>query len=83
MKSFIRFISLILLLVFLFSCSNKVEQPFKVEELSPWCILDFDSLDRTPQQRIAMLKQMGITKYGYNKGKGDLSKMKDEFQLAN
>lgn len=73
---------LLLLLVFLCSCTNKVEYPFKVEEVSPWCILDFDSLDRTPKQRIDMLKQMGFTKYGYNKGKGDLSEMKDEFKLA-
>jgi len=29
-----------------------------------------------------MLKEMGLTKYGYNKGKGDLTKMKEEFKLA-
>ncbi len=66
----------------LLSCSNKEGNLFKVEELSPWCIIGFDILDRTPEQRIAMLQKMGFTKYGYNKGKGDLSKMKTEFGLA-
>ncbi|MGY6648336.1 sugar phosphate isomerase/epimerase family protein [Wenyingzhuangia sp. IMCC45574] len=69
--------------VLLFACTNKKNNPsIKIREVSPWCIIGFDSLNRTPKQRISMLKQMGFTKYGYNKGKGDLSKMKDEFRLA-
>lgn len=69
--------------VLLFACTNKKNNPsIKIHEVSPWCIIGFDSLNRTPKQRISMLKQMGFTKYGYNKGKGDLSKMKDEFRLA-
>ena len=86
MKNYIQLISLFSILAFLYSCTdtntNRVEQPFKVAEVSPWCIIGFDSLDRTPQQRIDMLKEMGFTKYGFNKGKGDLTTMKDEFQLA-
>ncbi len=71
-----------LLLVLLCSCSQKNENLFKIEEISPWCILDFDALNRSPEQRITMLKEMGFTKYGFNKGKGDLSRMKKEFRLA-
>lgn len=82
MKNFIGLVISLVIMVFICSCADKKEQPFKLDELSAWCIIDFDSLDRTPQQRIAMLKQIGLTKYGYNKGKGDLSKMKDEFKLA-
>ncbi len=82
MKNRIKLISLLPLLVFLYSCTNTVESPINVDEVSPWCILGFDALDRTPKQRIAMLKQMGFTKYGYNKGKGDLTTMKEEFKLA-
>ena len=86
MKNYIQLISLFSILAFLYSCTdtntNQVEQPFKIAEVSPWCIIGFDSLDRTPQQRIDMLKEMGFTKYGFNKGKGDLTTMKDEFQLA-
>lgn len=82
MKKLIGLNSFLLLLVMLFSCDQKVDRPFKVEELSPWCILGFDVLDRTPEQRMEMLKEMGFTKYGFNKGKGDLTTMKKEFQLA-
>lgn len=82
MKNLIGLNISVLLLVFLYSCTNKADPIFKVEEITPWCILGFDALDRTPKQRIAMLKQMGFTKYGYNKGKGDLSRMKEEFKLA-
>lgn len=82
MKSLIQLSSLFSLLVILFACTNEVESPFRVDEVSPWCILGFDSLDRTPEQRIDMLKEMGFTKYGYNKGKGDLTTMKAEFNLA-
>jgi len=78
MKNFIGLIFFVLL----FSCSKKESYQFKMNELSPWCIKGFDILDRTPQERIAMLQELGLTKYGYNKGKGDLTKMKEEFKLA-
>jgi len=72
----------ILFVLSFYSCSNKVNESFKVEALSPWCIRGFDSLDRSPEQRIAMLRQMGFTKYGYNKGKGQVDEMKEEFKRA-
>ncbi|MFD2823393.1 sugar phosphate isomerase/epimerase family protein [Lacinutrix iliipiscaria] len=82
MKNSKTIICLLLLLIFVSSCSNNIESQFKVDKISPWCIIGFDALDRSPKQRIDMLKQMGFTKYGYNKGKGDLTKMKEEFKLA-
>jgi len=81
-KNFIRLNILVLELVFVFSCSSNVEYSIDVKDVSPWCILEFDSLDRTPKERIAMLKEMGFTKYGFDKVKGDLSTMKEEFKLA-
>jgi len=83
MKNLFRITISLLLAVLLVACMNKnSKELFKVDEVSPWCIIGFDSLNRTPDQRIAMLKQMGFTKYGFNKGTGDLSTMKDEFKLA-
>ncbi|WP_185968966.1 sugar phosphate isomerase/epimerase [Carboxylicivirga sp. M1479] len=68
---------------FVCTCTHKENKAlFSIDEVSPWCIIGFDSLNRTPEQRIDMLKQMGFTKYGFEKGKGDLSFMKDEFKLA-
>lgn len=72
----------ILFLVLLCSCTSEMKYSLNIEEVSPWCIIGFDSLERTPAQRIAMLKEMGFKKYGYNKGKGDFSEMKNEFKLA-
>ena len=46
----------LVLLVFLCSWTKKVEHPFMTDEFSACCIIDFDSLDRTPEQRISMLK---------------------------
>lgn len=82
MKKLIGFNILLLFMVVLFSCTNKVEYAIEVADVSPWCILGFDSLDRTPNQRIAMLKEMEFKKYGYNKGKGHLNEMIEEFKLA-
>ena len=47
MKNFIVFT----FLIFLFTCANKVEKStnssstIEVSDVSPWCILGFDSLD--------------------------------------
>ena len=82
MKNQITLIISFLIFVCLFACMSESKDLIVVDDVAPWCIIDFDSLDRSPEQRIAMLKEMGFTKYGFNKGKGDLSKMKYEFKLA-
>ncbi|WP_411894416.1 Ig-like domain-containing protein [Winogradskyella sp. A2] len=61
---------------------NMVDGKSLIDEVSPWCIIGFDSQDRTPGQRIALLNEMGFKKYGYNRGKGDLSTMIEEFKLS-
>ncbi|WP_179352573.1 sugar phosphate isomerase/epimerase family protein [Winogradskyella vidalii] len=82
MKNLIQTHLLVLVLVFLSSCKSTVEYSINTKEVSPWAILGFDALNRTPQERIAMLNEMGFTKYGLNKGNGDLSTMIEEFKLA-
>lgn len=81
-KRVCRLSSLLLVLLLCYSCNKQTDNPFEAQALSPWCIVDFDALDRTPAQRIAMLKKMGFKRYGYDKGKGDLSTMHEEFRLA-
>ena len=44
--------------------------------------MNFDSLERSPEERIEMLKEMGFKKYGYNWDDIHLDVMKDEFALA-
>lgn len=75
-------IIILLFLILTSSCTNKDDTLIKIDEVSPWCILGFDSTDRTPEQRISMIKDLGLSKYGFNKGKGDLSTMLEEFKLA-
>lgn len=82
MKYLIRLNILVFAIFLLFSCNNKLKNTIDIKEVAPWCILGFDSLDRTPKERIAMLNEMGFTKYGFNKGKGDLTTMLEEFALA-
>ena len=57
-------------LAMVFACtSNKgVEnnQLFSKGNLMAWCIVPFDSLERTPRQRAAMLKELGITQLAYD-----------------
>ncbi|MCU4177349.1 sugar phosphate isomerase/epimerase family protein [Carboxylicivirga sp. N1Y90] len=82
MKKLIRLSIVVILFINISSCAKSDHELIELEGLSPWCIIDFDSLDRTPEQRIAMLKEMGFKKYGFNRGKGDLDEMKKEFKLA-
>ncbi|MBT8268425.1 MAG: sugar phosphate isomerase/epimerase [Bacteroidia bacterium] len=82
MKNSIGKLGLFLLFTIIFSCAKKVENPFNTEELTPWCLVNFDSLERSPTDRIAMLREMGFTKYGYNWDNKHLDQMKEEFALA-
>ena len=82
MKILIKGILAIVLMTLIYSCENSKEDFIKIDEVSPWCILGFDSLERTPEQRIAMLNELGLKKYGFNRGKGEFDAMKHEFKLA-
>lgn len=39
---------------------------FLREKIVAWCIVPFDSVNRTPEQRASMLKEIGITKLAYD-----------------
>lgn len=70
------------LLFILCSCNTHQQDLIDVTKVQPWCILGFDTLERTPKQRIDLLKKLELSSYGYNKGKGHLDEMEEEFQLA-
>ncbi|MCK8481668.1 hypothetical protein [Psychroserpens algicola] len=69
------------LLFICLSCSDS-ENQIQIDDISPWCIVSFDALERKPMDRITMLKNMGFTKYGYNWREKHLPEMKEEFRLA-
>ncbi|AXG71255.1 xylose isomerase-like TIM barrel [Kordia sp. SMS9] len=82
MQNFIKFRAVFFFLTLNVACQKNDTQRIKISEVAPWCILGFDTADRTPAQRIALIKELGLKKYGFNKGKGDFSTMKQEFKLA-
>ena len=48
----------------------------------PWCIVAYDSLERSPVQRIKMLKELGFVKYAYDWRDKHLDEMESELELA-
>ena len=65
----------------IFSCKSK-QPPMAMHDLLPWCISAFDSLQRTPAQRIAMVKELGFTKYAYGWRNENLAEAALEINLA-
>lgn len=66
-----------------FSCKEKNKrQIIDLENIYAWCIVPFDSLERSPEDRISMLKRLGIKKYAYDWREEHLSNMAEELRLA-
>ena len=73
--------SLTLFFFFQSSCSQEKGHQTNLE-LVPWCVVTFDSLERSPLERITMLKEMGFIKYGYETRTGYPIDLKEEINLA-
>ena len=71
----------LLILILSFSC-GKDKIKIENQDLYPWCIVAFDSLERTPQQRIDMLKDLGFNKYAYDWRDKHLKQTSEELKLA-
>lgn len=75
-------------LVSLCSCSDKKKQsiseenPFRMENLIPWSIVGFDVKERSPEERIKMLKELGYKQYAYGHRSRHIPTMKQEWELA-
>jgi sugar phosphate isomerase/epimerase len=61
---------------------NKKKNIFAKENLTAWCIVPFDSENRTPAQRIEMLKRLGFTQYAYDWRHQHISTFAEEIDLA-
>ena len=53
-----------------------------MENLFAWCIVPYDSKNRTPEERIAMLKELGFNSYAYDWRIKNLDEMEHEWKLA-
>ena len=78
--------SIVLVCLIFVSCQTttkkQVSERISTDELFPWCIVAYDSVERTPEQRITMLKEFGFTKYAYDWRDKHLDDTKKELKLA-
>ena len=65
------------------SCKEQdKKQLVNKDSIYAWCIVPYDSVNRTPKERISMLKELGIKKYAYDWREKHLSTMATELRLA-
>ena len=60
----------------------KTYSQFKIENLIPWSIVAFDSLERSPAERIAMVKDLGFSQYAFGGREKHIATMEQEIRLA-
>jgi len=72
MKIIARSFVSVLLVVLIFSCgssdkkSNGSNSLFNKDNLVAWCVVPFDSAERTPEERAAMLAELGFSNFAYD-----------------
>jgi hypothetical protein len=73
-----------LLFVFILTISSVSfsQNLFSDSNLLPWCIVPFDNQERTPEQRIDMLKRLGMKQYAYDWRTKHLPTFEKEIDLA-
>ncbi|HWA25040.1 MAG TPA: TIM barrel protein [Lacunisphaera sp.] len=55
---------------------------FAPSNLLAWCIVPFDKNQRTPAERVAMLRRLGFTQYAWDWRANHLKDLPDEIRLA-
>ena len=69
--------------LFAASCTEaKKEYIIDIENIYAWCIVPYDSENRSPEERISMLNDLGIKKYAYDWREKHLVDMAAELKLA-
>ncbi len=63
------------------SCCDK-QYDFPMEDLFPWAIVPYDALERSPKERLEMIKELGYTQYAYDWREHHLETMGEELSLA-
>lgn len=83
MKHFIPSVLLILLALF-GSCKKQglpSEGIFAINNLVAWCIVPYDSMNRSPKERVEMLKELGFKKYAWDWRLQHLEELDEELKL--
>ncbi len=58
------------------------ESLFAAPNLLAWCIVPYDALNRTPVERMAMLKRLGFTQYAWDWRQRHLKDLPEEIKAA-
>jgi len=72
----------VILLAMIISCNTKQLEKLDMENYYAWCIVPFDNQNRTPEQRIEMLKRLGFVSYAYDWREKHLPEMAKEIRLS-
>tara|TARA_R110002072_G_scaffold192734_1_gene349836 strand:+ start:15 stop:1034 length:1020 start_codon:yes stop_codon:yes gene_type:complete len=56
--------------------------PFRKDNLIPWSIVGYDVKERSPKERIDMLKRLGFNRYAYGNRPKHIPTMQEEWELA-
>lgn len=74
-----------LMFVLLLIAQTTPSQELKRIEMNdtyPWCIVAYDSLERSPKERVQMIKELGFSKYAYDWRDKHLDDTLSELKLA-
>ena len=72
----------ICLLLAVFSCDQASVRKLNMSQLYPWCIVAYDTPERSPEERIELIKELGFEMYAYDWRDRHLPDTKKELQLA-
>ena len=79
----VQFQRLVVAIISLFAvCCESPSNAPDMNNLLAWCIVPFDSLERTPEQRLQMLQDLGFRKYAYDWRQKHLPEMANEWTQA-
>lgn len=68
--------------VHLSACIERSQPPLDMNKYYAWCIVPFDNQNRTPEQRIELLKELRFKSYAYDWRDEHLKTAAHEFALA-
>jgi hypothetical protein len=76
---------LLLIVMSTVSCKTKEPQPgvFRKDNLTAWCIVPYDLMERNPAQRAAMLSELGINKLAYDWRENHIPEWDEEWAQLN
>lgn len=82
MQSHVRILTILIILFSIVLGCKQNSNKISIKNTYPWCIVAYDSLERTPRERINMMKDLGFTKYAYDWRDRHLPYTKSELILA-